>query len=163
MKLLRIGFALAFAALVMAAVAAGPAVAANGNSDAAQACQHDGWKTMTDPATGQPFKNQGGCVSSAAHSKGASLVVSPTVSADGRSWGVVTGSGLLPGSLWSADVKGSGFIGGLELRSFVPDDGTINFGPLWSCGQGFHDFSASATTAGGDPITSGTIVTSPCG
>ena len=62
MKPLRIGFALAFAALVMAAVAAGPAVAANGNSDAAQACQHDGWKTMTDPATGQPFKNQGDCV-----------------------------------------------------------------------------------------------------
>ena len=67
MKSLRIGVAIAFAALVMAAVAAGPAVASNGNSDAAHACQHDGWKTMIDPATGQPFKNQGDCVSSATH------------------------------------------------------------------------------------------------
>ena len=159
---LRIGFAIALAALVMAAVAAGPAVAANGNSDAAQTCQHDGWKAMTDPATGQPFKNQGDCVSSAAHSKGASLVVTPTVSEDGSGWGDVTGSGLLPGSSGSASAtSGSGFH--ITLSTFVAADGTINFGPLWSCGQGFHDFSASATTAGGDPITSGTIVTSPCG
>ena len=45
----------------------------------------------------------------------------------------------------------------------VGDDGTITFGPQWTCGQGFHDFNAGGTTASGDPINSNTIATSPCG
>jgi hypothetical protein len=30
-------------------------------------CKNDGYKNFTDPSTGQPFKNQGQCVSSAVH------------------------------------------------------------------------------------------------
>lgn len=162
MKRLRIAVAIAFAALVVAGVTAAPALAdQGGNSDAAHACQHDGWQTMDDPATGQPFTNQGDCVSSAAHSTGASLVVTATVSGDGRAWGFVIGSGLNAGGQWSASVSRP--MSGLGLVSFVNPDGTINEGPLWACGQGWGDFQASSTTAGGDPISSNTIATSPCG
>ena len=162
MKSLRIAVAITFAALIVAAVAAGPAVASNGNSDAAHACQHDGWNTMVDPATGVAFKNQGDCVSSATHRGPASLVVTPTVSEDGLGWGDVTGSGLLPGSSWSASAtSGSGLH--ITVSTFVAADGTINSGPILSCGAGYHSFSATATTASGQPITSNTIDTSPCG
>jgi hypothetical protein len=159
----RIAVAIVCAALIVVAVAAGPAAAAPGsNSDAAQACQHDGWKTMTDPATGVAFKNQGDCVSAGAHRGPASLVVAPTVSADGHEWGVVTGSGLLPGSSWSfSATSGSGF--GITVSTFVAADGTINFGSILSCGSGYHTVSATATTASGQAITSNTIDTSPCG
>jgi len=162
----RLRITAAIATLVVAAVAAGPAAAApGGNSDAAHACQHDGWKTRFDPATGAQFKNQGDCVSSAARgSRGPSLVVFPTVSADGTFWGVTTGSGLMHGSRVTVGASSeSGFPSREEFLLTVGDDGTITFGPEWTCGQGFHDFNASGTTASGDPINSNTIATSPCG
>ena len=162
MKRVRIAVAIVCAALIVVAVAAGPAAAAPGsNSDAAHACQHDGWKTMVDPATGQPFKNQGDCVSSAAHSGPASLVVTDTVSANGLGWGFVIGSGLAPNSFFGAGASGDRVA--FFLTAPVGADGTVNFGPLWRCGQGLGNFHANATAASGDPISSNTITTSPCG
>ncbi len=62
-------------------------------------------------------------------------MVTPTVSEDGLGWGDVTGSGLLPGSSWSASAtSGSGFH--ITVSTFVAADGTINSGPIVSCGQG---------------------------
>jgi len=162
----RLRITAAIATLVVAAVAAGPAAAAPAsNSDAANACQHDGWKARFDPATGAPFKNQGDCVSSAARgSRGPSLVVFPTVSADGTFWGVTTGSGLKPGSRVTVGASsGSGFPSREEFFLNVGDDGTITVGPEGTGGQGLHDFNASATTASCDPINSNTTATSPCG
>ena len=163
MKRLRVAVAIAFAALVVLAVAAGPAAAAKGsNNDTAHACQHGGWTTLVDPATGLAFKNQGDCVNSGAQGNPpASLVVTAEVSADGRSWGVATGSGLLPGSIWTFSATEANI--GLDFFEQVPDDGTLSFGPFWPCGAGAHSVSASATTASGQPIVSNTIDTSPCG
>jgi hypothetical protein len=118
-------------------------------------------ETTVDPATGQPFKNQGDCVSSAAHSGPASLVVTDTVSANGLGWGFVIGSGLAPNSFFSAGASGDHVA--FLFTSPVGADGTVNFGPLWQCGQGLGNFHANATTASGDPINSNTIATSPCG
>lgn len=56
---------LLFAALVLT-IGAGTGTAGGGNSDAAKACQQGGWKNlMREDGTG--FKNDGDCVSYAAH------------------------------------------------------------------------------------------------
>ena len=79
---------------------AGPAAAQGGNDVTAHACQHGGWASLTDPATGQPFTSQGACVSSGAHGNpplSASLVASDELGCGGTCWGGITGTGLQPG------------------------------------------------------------------
>jgi hypothetical protein len=62
---MKIRTMLVLCAALALTVGAGTATAEGGNSDAAKACQQDGWQTlMRQDGTG--FKNDGGCVSYAA-------------------------------------------------------------------------------------------------
>jgi hypothetical protein len=60
-------------AVLVSAIAAGPATAAKGgNNDTAKACQHGGWKARV-PDAGGTFANQGDCVNDGAQSRPPSL------------------------------------------------------------------------------------------
>ena len=66
MERLKCLFAVGALAVVVSAVAAGPAAAAKGgNNDTAKACQQGGWQTLV-PNLGDRFANQGDCVNDGA-------------------------------------------------------------------------------------------------
>jgi hypothetical protein len=160
-RLVAVIVVLAFGALL---IGAGPAAAAQGgNDDTAHACQHGGWASLTDPATRQPFTNQGACVSSGAHGNpplSASLVASDELGCGGTCWGRIIGTGLQPGApfTWGA----SGPTVGLEFLGPIGSDGRVDVAATLPCGQGWGNLQASSTTAAGTPISSN-VANSPCG
>jgi hypothetical protein len=95
-------------ALVVVAVAAGPASAAKGgNGDNAHACQQGGHENRFEAETGNPFKNAGACASHGARGGALTLLqvladTYPCLQSEGTCWGTVSGSGLRPGSAWTA-------------------------------------------------------------
>jgi hypothetical protein len=145
------------------ALAVGVATASGGNSANAKVCQKNGWNTFLT-STGQPFVSEEACVSYGARGgtyAQASLVWAPTISYDCSArgcFGVLTGTGLAPGTE-VVEYQG-GVIFGVGFA-----DGNGDFGGNGaevSCGFGLNDVYATATTAGGQPITSN-IINSPCG
>jgi hypothetical protein len=119
----------------------GIATAGGGNSDAAKACQKDGWQTMVRQ-DGTGFKNAGDCVSYAAQGgglvpKGSHFItfsefpVGTLITTQYGSEGVVF-SGV-PGPFISDDSAnptspvlspGAGFLGTLDMEFVSPADGT---------------------------------------
>lgn len=139
------------------------ASASGGNSANAKLCQHGGWQTLYNSATGAGFSNEGACVSYGA--KGgqySSLKWTGTVS-DGSVTMSLSGFGLEPGSEYNYSYsesfdderfQGIGF-------GFVSADGTVS-GPSIPAPCGYNlSVSATATTAGGATISAGS--SSPCG
>jgi len=102
-------------AVAVSVVAAGPAVAAKGgNSDNAHACQQGGHENRFEAETGNPFKNAGDCASHGAQG-GESyslqfLTTTYSCPNTGTCWGVVSGSNLIPRTLWAV----------LELNTGLP-------------------------------------------
>jgi hypothetical protein len=93
-------------AAALSVVAAGPAAAAKGgNSDNAHACQHGGHENRFEAETGDPFKNAGDCTSHGAQggeSYSLQFLTLPTYPCPaGTCWGVVSGSNLIPRTLWA--------------------------------------------------------------
>ena len=83
------------------------ATAGGGNSEAAKACQKDGWKNLMR-ADGSAFKNEGDCVSYAA--TGETLTTKPQEQRDCESFGGTFvpggGHGLWSCNGWFADSPG---------------------------------------------------------
>jgi hypothetical protein len=151
-------------ALGALALGAGPAAAAQGgNDDTAHACQHGGWASLTDPATGQPFTSQGACVSSGAHGNpplSASLVASDELGCGGTCWGRIIGTGLQPGARFTWSASAPNF--GLGFLSSIDSSGRVDVAANLPCGRGWGNLQASSTTAAGTPISSN-VANSPCG
>ena len=152
-------------AVVVCAVAAGPAVAAKGgNSDNAHACQQGGHENRFEAETGNPFKNAGDCASHGAQggtSSSLQILTSPTYSCPffKSCFGVVTGSGLKPQEGWGVIDLDDGTL----IASGVTDtDGSLTPTQLnVGCGGGAGPLEAFALTAGEQRIT--VTVNSPCG
>ncbi len=102
-------------AAAVSVVAAGPAAAAKGgNSDNARACQQGAHKNRFEAETGNPFKNAGDCTSHGAlggESYSLQFLTVPTYPCPhtGTCWGVVSGSNLIPRTLWAVLEVTSGF------------------------------------------------------
>jgi hypothetical protein len=111
----RVGGVLVAGAVAVAVgvVAAGPAVAAKGgNSDTAHACQQGGHENRFEAETGNPFKNAGDCASHGAQG-GESyslqfLTTTYSCPNTGTCWGVVSGSDLIPRTLWAVLERNTG-------------------------------------------------------
>jgi hypothetical protein len=152
-------------ALVVVAVAAGPASAAKGgNSDNAHACQQGGHQNRFEAETGNPFKNAGACASHGAKGGAiASLQVLtdtyPCVHSEGTCWGTVSGSGLWPGGAWTA-------IDASTAEPFVFGEtdvtGSLSEKLDLACGGTITSVHAFSETSAGAKIVS-PIVDTPCG
>ena len=152
-------------ALVVVAVAAGPASAAKGgNSDNAHACQQGGHQNRFEAETGNPFKNAGACASHGAKGGAiASLQVLtdtyPCVHFEGTCWGTVSGSGLRPGGAWIA-------IDASTAEPFVFGEtnatGSLSQKLDRACGGTITSVRAFSETSAGAKIAS-PIVDTPCG
>ena len=133
--------AVLFAVTLALSVGAGTAAAGGGNSDAAKACQQDGWQTLVRQ-DGTGFKNTGDCVSYSAQGGGlvptgshfitfSEFPVGTSITTQYGSEGVVF-SGT-PGPFISLDAAnptapvlspGAGFLGTLNMEFVSPADGT---------------------------------------
>jgi hypothetical protein len=126
-----------------------------GNSAAAHACQHGGWKNLKR-ADGTRFKNQGKCVSYAAHrgtlvSLAPSVTVSYAPTSDTNYCLVIVGlADLAPSTTYSGVVTIRSF--GSVFSPYPSDITTDTNGnastAVFSYLQGYYDNSADADYAG---------------
>ena len=152
-------------ALVVVAVAGGPASAARGgNSDNAHGCQQGGHENRFEAETGNPFKNAGACASHGA--RGGAIAplqvltdTYPCLHFEGTCWGTVSGSGLRPGGAWVAIDASTGvpFVFGETDAT-----GSVSLKLDLACGGTITSVRASAETSAGANIVSPTV-DAPCG
>jgi hypothetical protein len=157
--------------LVIAAITAGPAVAAKGgNNENAHACQQGGHETLVaaeDPTIS--FKNAGDCASHGAKGADASSLtidtthtypcpLPPGAEPPGPTcWGFLSGSGLLlPATGWTVQLSTGDFFSDVAAGGSI-DSLALNL----LCERGLTAFAIARTSAD-MPIRSATV-TSPCG
>ena len=141
-------------AVMVSAVAAGPALAAKGgNSDNAHACQQGGHAHRFEAETGRPFKNAGDCASHGA--KGGTLAllqIDPghhdcdPVSTD-QCWGTLEGSGLGANTAWEVDAVG---MTDPWMTGNADANGNVNVNLMLPCNDGFPAVWVTAQPPGGE-------------
>jgi hypothetical protein len=147
-------------ALLVPALAAGPAFAAKGgNKAAADACNQGGFAAIHHVG-GSPFASQRECVGAGAKGEAGLGITSSTYSCGNTCWGAVVGFGLAP----QTTIR---FFAATPLPGEFGDDltdanGNVNDRLDLSCGSNWTGVYATATTADGSLITSN-VVNTPCG
>ena len=153
-------------ALVVAAIAAGPASAKGGNTDNVKRCQNGGWANLYDANTGLRFINQGGCVSYGARGRayaGFELNSQPFGCNIGKGgsifscfWGSVSGFGLAPNAPIRVS-SSAGPVTGLTFPTTTDANGNVNVELDVPCDLSITGYNAITTTPSGATITSNTV------
>ena len=147
-------------ALVVAALAAGPAAAKGGNTDNVKRCQNGGWANLYNANTGLLFGNQGACIAYGAKGQAYAFleVVQEFTNCPAQCFGgSLSGFGLAPDTLVEVSSSfGSSSILKTDMNGNLdPENNFINL----FCGA--TDVRATTNTPTGATITSKTV-DSPC-
>ncbi len=109
---------------------------------AVQQCKDDGWHTLTD-ASGQPFKNQGQCISYAIHNPVSLADLAGSFSGT-TSFTFGTNGCVLVEMVFDATYPGSSAVGSVTLHL----DGCVPFGPPFTYSGTFTITTSVGTLAG---------------